>query len=295
MADDARADIAAVNEIIMLRPGAATPADYPPESTFAASEGPSKGTMIRNVSQPSLTVFKPNPAKANGIGVIVAPGGGWQILAWEHEGVWLAQWLAERGYAAFLLKYRLRATPADDAEFFAARSAPPPNFAAKKSAELPRSIATLAPGTRNAAARDEAVDDGRLALELIRSRAGEFGVDADRIGMIGFSAGAFLTVSLALDTRGRPLAFIAPIYGGETFGAQVPADAPPMFAVIAGDDYMLIRVVEGLYRDWVEADRPSELHIFAHGGHGFGLAPMNKPVDKWLDLFGDWLVDQRLS
>ena len=293
MPDDAQAGLTAANEVFLLYPGVAPDPKMPPESTFTALDGAVAGTtMLRNVSVPSVTVFKPDPAKANGVGVVVAPGGGWQILAWEHEGVWLAQWLAARGYAAFLLKYRLGATPADDAEFAKGRAAPRPDMTVIKSADLPRSIAALMPGQRNLAKRAAAVEDGRAALTQIRARAKEFGIDPARIGMIGFSAGAFLTVSVALDPGGAPLLFAAPIYGGETAGAAVPADAPPLFTAAAGDDRMLVRVVEGLYRDWVEADRPAEMHIYTRGGHGFGLAIQDKPVDKWLTLFGDWLVDQ---
>jgi acetyl esterase/lipase len=296
MPDDARADLAAAEEVIRLYPDAAPDSDMPPESTFRAPGGGGPDTtMLRNVSDPTITVYKPDPAKANGIGVIVAPGGGWRILAWEHEGTWLAKWLAERGYAAFLLKYRLQATPADPEEFARSRLMPGPDVAKRPSRELPRSIASLIPGTRAQAARDNAVADGRAALALIRERAGEFGVDGARIGMIGFSAGAFLTVGVALDPGGPPLAFAAPIYGGEIAGAAIPADAPPLFIAVAGDDRMLVRVVEGLHNDWVDADRPSELHVFTRGGHGFGLAPQNKPVDRWLSLFEDWLKDQGLA
>jgi dienelactone hydrolase len=98
--------------------------------------------------------------------------------------------------------------------------------------------------------------------------------------MVGFSAGAFLATDLAMDPRGAPLAFIAPIYGGETQGRPVPADAPPLFTVVAQDDRTLFRVVEGLYADWSSADRPAELHIFARGGHGFGVGKRGLPVDR---------------
>ena len=80
-------------------------------------------------------------------------------------------------------------------------------------------------------------------------------------------------------------------YGGETSGRPVPADAPPLFTCIAQDDRMLFKVVEGLYADWSNADRPAELHIFPRGGHGFGMVPQNKPIDRWLGLMEDWLAD----
>ena len=97
---------------------------------------------------------------------------------------------------------------------------------------------------------------------------------------------------MAVDPQAAPAAFLAAIYGGETQGKPVPKDAPPLFTTIAHDDRMLFRMVEGLYLDWSEADRSAELHIFARGGHGFGMARLGLPVDRWIDLFGDWLADQ---
>jgi dienelactone hydrolase len=116
-------------------------------------------------------------------------------------------------------------------------------------------------------------------------------VDPAKIGMMGFSAGAFLTASVALEPGGPPLAFAAPIYGGEADGIAVPADAPPLFVAVAGDDRMLVRVCEGLYTAWIDADRPAEIHVFRRGGHGFGLAPQGSPVDAWMDLLEAWLKD----
>jgi dienelactone hydrolase len=110
--------------------------------------------------------------------------------------------------------------------------------------------------------------------------------------MIGFSAGAFLTADVAMNTGGAPLAFAAPIYGGETSGKPVPVDAPPLFTVIAHDDRLLFHMVEGLYQDWSMADRSSELHIFARGAHGFGMVRQGLPSDRWIDLLGDWLADK---
>lgn len=294
MADDARTGIAA-NEVILLKVAGGPDPSMPPEVFYEGQGGGQPNRMVRNVSQPSVTVYRPAPGKANGVGVIVAPGGGWRILAWEHEGVWLAEWLAERGYCAFLLKYRVRPTPEDPAEFAAQNARGGGSLAETPATRLPRSITDLLPGEKWDAARERAVEDGRTALAMIRERAGDFGVDPAKIGMIGFSAGAFLTVSVALDAGGPPLAFAAPIYGGETGGAPVPADAPPLFTVLAAEDRMFLRVTEGLYRDWVEADRPAEIHVFASGGHGFGLTPQNKPLDRWLELFGAWLKDLGLG
>jgi acetyl esterase/lipase len=234
--------------------------------------------------------------KPNGIGVIICPGGGWRILAWEHEGIDVARWHAARGYTAFLLKYRVLGTPADMEEFEAAMAATNAQLSTPRpAAKAPRSLSELGlPGIWRKA-REIAADDGRRAVTLVRAGADTWNIDAGKVGMIGFSAGAFLAADVAMDPRAAPLAFVAPIYGGETKGQPVPADAPPLFTVIAEDDRLLFKVVEGLYADWSNADRPAELHIFARGGHGFGMIRQGLPVDRWIDLYRDWLVDRGLE
>ena len=268
-----------------------------PEIEFAGLAGVSQGTrMLRNVSEPTLTVFRPAPAKSNGVGVIVCPGGGWRILAWQHEGIDVANWLAARGYTAFLLKYRVLHTPADPKAFETAMMALNTQIAVERPAsKAPRLMSDIVPAESLRAPREVAADDGRRAIALVRARAKEWDIDPKRVGMIGFSAGAFLTADVAMDPRDTPLAFVAPIYGGETKGDKVPEDAPPLFTVIAQDDRLLFKVVEGLYADWSNADRPAELHIFTRGSHGFGMVRQGLPVDRWIDLFGDWLKDRGLG
>jgi dienelactone hydrolase len=301
MADDALIEIrsggdVSLNPVIRLWPDG-PPGSLPgvgPEATFSSSAfGSRETTMLRNVSDPTLTVFAPDPTKANGVGVIVCPGGAWRVLAWEHEGIDMARWLAARGYTAFLLKYRLRGSPPDPAEFAAAVSRMAANMPTMiPGAKAPRAMADAMPDETVPRAREIAAEDGRRAVEIIRERAAEWGVKPDRVGMIGFSAGAFLAADLAMDPRAAPLAFVAPIYGGETQGRPVPADAPPLFTAVAQDDRLLFRVVEGLYADWSSADRLAELHIFTRGGHGFGMGARGLPVDRWTELLGDWLMDQ---
>ncbi|MFI4933480.1 MAG: alpha/beta hydrolase [Caulobacterales bacterium] len=296
MADDARTEVQTAQEIIRLWPDG-PPTSLPGVGPEVAFRSPTAGgpdtTMLRNVSEPTLTVFAPAPGKANGVGVIVAPGGGWRILAWEHEGVDLAEWLAERGYTAFLLKYRVAATPADPAAFAEASAKMSASLTLPRAAaDAPKAIEEIMRDDATKAARAISIDDGRRALEIVRERADDWGVGRDRIGMTGFSAGAFLTIDVALSPAGAGLAFVAPIYGGGAAGRPIPASAPPLFTCIAQDDRLLFRVVEGLYRDWSQADRPSELHVFARGGHGFGMVRRGLPVDRWIDLLGDWLADQ---
>ena len=266
--------------------------DTGPEVQFRAPVGTAgAAAMLRNVSEPTLTVYRPD--KPNGTGVIVCPGGGWRILAWEHEGTAVAEWLTARGYTAFLLKYRLRATPAAQADFDAQMLKMMAGVdVTRRGKRAPRTIGDVIPYETIRAAREAAADDGRRAIEIVRARAKEWDVDPAKIGMIGFSAGAFLVVDGALDPRAAPLAFVAPIYGGETLGRPVPKDAPPLFTVMAQDDILLYRLAEHLYADWTDAERSAEMHIYRRGSHGFGMAKQGAPSDKWIDLFGDWLNDQ---
>jgi acetyl esterase/lipase len=295
MADDQSLADAAAREIISLWPEG-PPSPLPPTPAETSLQAPIAGgppiTILRNVSEASLTVFRPDPARANGVGVIVCPGGGWRILAWEHEGVDLGRWLAERGYTAFLLKYRLSATPGDPAEFARASAAMAETLARPRpAAKTPRSFDKIMTDPLTRAARAAAADDGRRALAIARERAAEFGVDAAKVGLIGFSAGAFLVVDVAMDPGGSAPAFVAPIYGGETGGREVPADAPPLFTAVAQDDRMLVSVVRGLADDWFAADRSVESHLFPRGGHGFGMRRRGDPTDRWIDLFEAWLAE----
>jgi acetyl esterase/lipase len=272
----------------------------PPEEEFEVPAGIAAGTtFVRNISDATLTVFGPQGA-GNGLGIIVVPGGGWTINAWTHEGIDVARWLTTLGYTAFVLKYRLRATDPDLQAFAAEQAAVDAGLAAGLTARMmPRAIGDLVsaiPGLEATylEARDACADDGRRAIELVREHAERFGINADSVGMIGFSAGAFLIVDVALDPQAAQVAYIAPIYGGETRGAVVPADAPPLFTAAAQDD-LLIKIVEGVHADWTAANRSSELHTFARGAHGFGMVKQGLPSDHWTELFIAWLDDLGLK
>ena len=262
-----------------------------PEAEYRAPVGvAAKALMLRNVSEPTLSVFRPE--KPNGVGVIVCPGGGWRILAWEHEGTDVVRWLTARGYSAFLLKYRVRGTPVSQADYDAqmAKMFSQVDLTRKGKTAF-RAIAEVLPSETLHEARVAAADDGRRALAMVRERAKQWDVDPQKIGMIGFSAGAFLVVDVAMEPRAAPLAFVAAIYGGETLGRAVPKDAPPLFTCIAQDDFLLYRVVEGLYADWTDAERSAELHIYRRGAHGFGMVKQGFPSDRWIEHFHDWLRD----
>ena len=261
-----------------------------PEVAYPAPPGPAVGTtFLRNVSDPTLTVVTPEPELRNGVGIVAVPGGGWTINAMSHEGVDVARWLSAKGYTAFVRKYRVMASPDDQATFEAQHSVGDQALARPlPAARCPRTIGRLIDTPEYHQARAAAADDGRRALDLARSLAPSLGVDARTVGMIGFSAGAFLCVDVTLDGGDAP-AFVGAIYGGETCGAPVPDHAPPLFCLVAADDRLLVKIVEGLHTDWSDADRPSELHVFARGGHGFGTVHLGLPVDRWTDLFTDWV------
>jgi dienelactone hydrolase len=217
-------------------------------------------------------------------------------LAWEHEGTDVANWLTDHGYTAVLLKYRVRGTPAVQADFDAEMAKMFSQIdLTRKGRTAYRAMGEIVPYETIRAAREAAADDGRRAIAIVRERAKAWDLDPAKIGMIGFSAGAFLVADVAIDPRAAPLAFVAPIYGGETLGRPVPTDAPPLFTVIAQDDFLLYRVVEGLYSDWTDAGRSAELHIYRRGNHGFGMVKQGAPSDRWIDLFRDWLTDQGMG
>lgn len=262
------------------------------EVAYLVPAGVAAGThFLRNISDPTLTVFAPAAGSGNGVGVIVAPGGGWTINAWSHEGLDVARWLVGAGYTAFLLKYRVQASDPDQAAFEARMAMVDGGLATPRPvSQLPRAIGDLISTPEYEQARAAAADDGRRAITIARQQAERFGVRPETIGMIGFSAGAFLAVDIALDPRDEQLAFIAPIYGGETRGAPIPADAPPLFMAVARDD-VLYKIVEQLHVEWSLADRPAELHVFARGQHGFGMVEQKLPSDQWTELFLRWLDD----
>lgn len=230
--------------------------------------------FARNVTVATLTPFLPDPSKATGAAVIVAPGGGFRTLSMENEGWKVAEALSSKGVAAFVLKYRLNQTAADLNEF------------ANQTAPRPRNGTRPAP-TEMATRIAPQVADANAAFALIRSNAKKWHVDPDRIGMIGFSAGAMLTMTTTLNGDAAKPAFIASIYGGLN-AVEVPADAPPLFVAIAADD-PLFPVGFGLIESWRKANRPVELHYYEQGGHGFGMYQKTTTSTGWFDAYVRWL------
>ncbi len=240
-----------------------------------------KGPMVRNIVKPTITAYFPDKGKANGTAIVIAPGGGYHYLAVEAEGSKVAEWLRDRGVAAFVLKYRTAKMPASDEEFREYRQQANSGAQSKPSSEDMAEIARV---------RQRASDDGRQALKLVRQRASEWGIDPNRIGIIGFSAGAMMTMDVVMqhDAESRP-DFAAPIYGRAVNG-PVPQDAPPLFIACAADDPLIPSSNSAkLFIQWKDAGKPAELHIYAKGGHGFGMLQRGLPTDHWIDRFGDWL------
>jgi acetyl esterase/lipase len=230
---------------------------------------------VTNVSDPTITIYKPE--KANGTSVLVCPGGGYSILAIEHEGTQVCDYLNSIGVTAVLLKYRVpRRDPAN------------PSL--------------------------EPLQDSQRAMGILRQRAGEFGLRPDRIGILGFSAGGHLSVMTALHANDRTYPqdaaldamdatpnFAVPVYPAylvgkdETFTllpeVKVTEKAPPMCLIHAHDDKGVTSASSSalLYLEYKKLNLPAELHIFAKGGHGFGMKKTGLPTADWHLRVGEWM------
>ncbi|MGE8132264.1 alpha/beta hydrolase [Novosphingobium subterraneum] len=230
----------------------------------------------RNVTHPTITPVLPEPGKATGAAVVVAPGGAFMILAMDHEGWAVARALADRGIAAFVLKYRLNPTPRSEA-------ASGKFMAEQLARELGRPMAGELLGKSMAPA------DGKAAVAWVRAHADKYGIDPNRVGMMGFSAGAMTTrrVGLDADTPSRP-AFLGYIYGPQD-AEPVPADAPPMFDAIALDDALFPNKGFPIAQAYLDAKRPVEVHGYQTGNHGFGLGVPGTTTTLMIDEFTAWL------
>ena len=220
---------------------------------------------LTNVSVPTVAIFKPKPEVDTGAAVVIAPGGGHTILAYDLEGTEIAAWLNSIGLTGIVLKYRVPARDPDKRWLAAAQ-------------------------------------DGQRAMSLVRGRADEIGIDPDRIGIIGFSAGGTPVRYAALvkerlyepvdryDAVSFRPDFAAPIYaGGIPEGATITEDCPPFFMVIAHDDRDRSVAVAELYIALKQADVSAELHIYESGGHGYGLRSTELPVTTWPDRMEGWM------
>ena len=255
---------------------------------------------VRNVADPTITVYLPSPEAANGTSVVVAPGGAFRMLSWASEGTLVADWLQRHGIAAFVLKYRLTDTGTDEefAQAEARRTA-----AAASAANAGRGPAGpnagrggASPAGPQAQIRAMAAADGLRAIEVVRQHATEWHIDPARVGIMGFSAGGYVAFQAAVEhtATNRP-AFAAAIYAccENPAEVKVPDDAPPIFLLHAYNDPVSVSS-PSLYLAWKAANKPAELHTYAAGGHGFGMPKHDQPTDGWIERFGGWLRYQKL-
>jgi acetyl esterase/lipase len=228
---------------------------------------------IESIHKPSVTVYLPAKRVATGASVIIMPGGGHRYLSIDNEGHAVAKWLAKQGVAGFVLKYRLAREEGSTYKV-----------------------------------EEHAVKDAQRAVRLVRARAKGWNLDPQRVGVIGFSAGAQLVsfVGAGFDA-GNPAAsdpvdkessrpgFQALIYGGsKRDGAPIPKDAPPAFFCVAADDKNPSATAIELFPKFREAGVDAELHIFSKGGHGFGMKDRPLAITGWPARFHEWLADQGL-
>lgn len=269
-------------KVISLYPGKAPGSETWNWQEKESSNNQFNTHVVYNVVNPTLTAYLPDPALANGTAVVVCPGGAFHILSIESEGSDVAKWLNAKGVAAFVLKYRLVHSQTDDPvkELM-------PKMNDKKTLDQENdSVVTMA------------ITDGKKAIEYVRSHAGVYGINPARIGLMGFSAGGTVTmgVGFTYTSANRP-DFLAPVYPytGALKQTAVPNDAPPIFICAATDDQLgFASQSSNLYNNWIAAGKPAELHMYAKGGHGFGMRKQGLPVDTWIDRFGDWLQFQGL-
>lgn len=243
----------------------------------------SKGVKrISNVSKPTLTIYRPAKDKDTGAAVIVCPGGGYNILAWDLEGTEVAEWLNSIGVTGIVLKYRVPRRP-----------------------DQPRDKPPLG-----------ALQDAQRALSLVRSKAKEWKIDPKRIGILGFSAGGHLSAwaSTNFDKRAYEMMddidkvdcrpdFAVLIYPGgivpkgkEEMAQEIRVrkECPPMFFAHAGNDGVTPENSVRMYLALKRAGVPAELHVYATGGHGFGLRPSKNPCSTWPKSCEAWLRSQGL-
>lgn len=237
---------------------------------------------ITNVTVPTLLPVLPEDPNQTRAAVIVVPGGGFQFVSIDNEGYPIAEWLAERGVAAFVLKYRVMPSP-EDAEGFAAHMG---------------RLFSPQPGDEQIDVGEGipfAVADAQTALQLVRAKADEWGYDADKIGMVGFSAGAMTTLGVSkIDDESAP----KPDYIGYIYGPMVATDlpdqVPPMFNAIAADDPLFKGQGFGLVEAWQATGADVELHYYQNGGHGFGSYKRGATADRWFDQFMAWMETRGL-
>jgi len=234
-----------------------------------------KDYWVRHITNPTLTVFLPAKDKANGAAVVVCPGGGHRLLVWTAEGIDPAKYLTNLGFTVFVLKYRLGRD-------------------------------TLSPFKIEVHARQ----DGLRAMRLVRSLAAAYGIDAKRVGIMGFSAGGEVVDMVtfgpnaadanAADPTDRFTArpnFVIQIYPGPLFIPDtIPKDTPTTFLLAANDDPCCSVSLMRLLNAYRAAKAPVEAHLYTQGAHGFNMGYRSKlrSISTWPDRLTDWLYDNNI-
>jgi acetyl esterase/lipase len=251
--------------------------DIPEESVQPPNEGQKPVRRVTNVTRPTITVYRPEPGKETGAAVLICPGGGYNILAMDLEGEEVAEWLNSIGVTGVVLKYRV-----------------------PRRKDLPKHQAPL--------------QDAQRAMSLLRSNAARWNIDPKRIGILGFSAGGNLSAMAAtnFDRRTydliddvdavscRPdfavLAYPAYLFEEDRLVPElrVGPETPPTFFVHAGDDRISSENSVAMYLALKRAGVPAELHVYASGGHGFGLRPSGDPCSQWSRLCEQWMRSRGL-
>jgi acetyl esterase/lipase len=289
------AALAQAPQEIRLWPGKA-----PGSEAWAVAEttttSPAGGRTIANVSDPSVTVFLPEAA-ATGAAVVVAPGGALRALAWDSEGVRVAQWLNSKGIAALVLKYRtLQATPGGRG-----RGAPPQGPVNPGGARVEMEIrnGNANPEPNDAALAEVlrmAVADAQQAVRLARRNAAAWRIDPARVGIMGFSAGGGVAVGTALAEKSDASPdFLVSVYGPSLQDVNVPAHAPPLFIAVGSSHFNVTNGCLALFAAWKAAGKPAEIHVYDQVNGGFGMSARGLPVDSWNDRLHDWLVARKIK
>ncbi len=289
---------AAQSQAIRLWPGKAPGSESwsVPESVTTSPAG---DRTIANVSDPTLTVFLPDSARATGAGIVVAPGGALRVLGFDNEGVKVAEWLNSKGIAAFVLKYRtLQSSPAAGP----GRGGAPAG--ARGGTAAPRQELEIRKANANPEPDDPAlaevlrmgIADAQQALRLVRRNAVEWLVDPARVGIMGFSAGGGIAVGAALAERSDASPdFLISLYGPSLMDVNVPAHAPPLFIAVGATHFNVTNGCLALFAAWKAAGKPAEIHVYDQVSAGFGMSKRGLPVDSWTDRLHEWLVARKIK
>lgn len=270
---------------IIIRTVPAVQMSVPSPVLMGASQPPSvqwtgfpDQRVLRNVQGPLLYPVLPAAARANGKAVLVVPGGGYKFVAIENEGLPVAQRLADAGYAAFVLVYRVKPTLPEDAAFAQALTEEIAELFSKPVVDLE--------------AYGPALEDTLRALRWIKGHAAQWGVDPKSVGYLGFSAGARTGRAIAEQASPEEMpATMALIYGG--FTATKPrSPVPPLFLAQAADDPLFSLEGAAIVQNWQSAGQRAELHLYERGGHGFGLRQQGTTSDAWMTAYLGWLLRQ---